>query len=80
MADKSFASAKRFLQANQVQASAYCHALADQLAPQIRNGQQVAHAFEQVLDHPAAAQALQHPASSPGATPVRTESALRRTL
>jgi hypothetical protein len=79
MFDKSFASAKRFLEANKVQASACWKTVADQLAPQIRNGQQVAHAFEQLRDHPAAAEALQHPASSPRATPVRTESALRRT-
>jgi len=64
-ADKSFAAAKQFLQANQVQASAYWNALSDKTVPQIRKGLRVQEAFQQVLDDPSSAQALQQPALKP---------------
>jgi hypothetical protein len=65
MADKSFAAAKRFLQENQVQASAYWNALSDKTVPQIRKAVRIEQAFQQVLDDPAAAQPLQQPVLKP---------------
>jgi hypothetical protein len=56
---------KAVLQAGQVQASAYFDVLSDQTVPQIRKAQRLEQAFEQVLDHPAAAPALQQPALRP---------------
>jgi hypothetical protein len=56
------AALKALLQSAQTQATAYFDVLSDQTVPQIRKAQQVKHAFEQVLDHPAAEQALQQPA------------------
>ncbi len=56
---------KALLQAGQVQASAYFDVLSDQTVPQIRKAQRLERAFEQVLDDPAAEQALQQPALQP---------------
>lgn len=59
------AGLKALLQSAQIQATAYFDVLADQTVPQIRKAQQLERAFEQVLDEPAAAEALQHPALQP---------------
>jgi hypothetical protein len=59
------AALKALLQSAQVQASAYFDVLSDQTVPQIKKAQRLEQAFEQVLDDPAAAQALQHPALKP---------------
>jgi hypothetical protein len=56
---------KAVLQAGQAPASAYLDVLSDQTVPQIRKAQQVERAFEQVLDDPAAEQALQQAALKP---------------
>jgi len=59
------AGVKALLQLAQVPASAYFDVLSDQTVPQIRKAQQVERAFEQILDNPEAAPALQHPALQP---------------
>ena len=56
---------KRILQSAQAPAAGYWNMLADQTVPQIRKAQRVEQAFEQVLDNPEAADALQHPALAP---------------
>lgn len=56
---------KAVLQAGQAPASAYLDVLSDQTVPQIRKAQQLERAFEQVLDNPEAADALQQPALQP---------------
>jgi hypothetical protein len=56
---------KQVLQAAQVPAITYFNALADLTMSEIRKGQRVEQAFQQVLDNPAAAQALQQPALAP---------------
>jgi len=56
---------KAILQRHQVPAAAYWNALADQTVPQIRKAEQVQEAFQQVLDDPAAPQALQQPVLKP---------------
>jgi hypothetical protein len=56
---------KALLQLGQAPASAYFDVLSDQTVPQIRKAQQVELAFQQVLDDPAAAQALRQPALKP---------------
>lgn len=56
---------KRILQSTQAPAVGYWNMLADQTIPQIRKAQRVEQAFQQVLDSPDAAQALQHPALQP---------------
>jgi len=56
---------KQILQAAQVPAVSYFNALADQTVPQVRKAQRVEQAFQQVLDGPAAEQALRHPALQP---------------
>lgn len=56
---------KALLQSGQAPASAYFDVPADQTVPQVRKAQQLERTFEQVLDDPAAAQALQHPALKP---------------
>jgi hypothetical protein len=55
----------RFFQAHQVQATAYWNGLSDTTVPEIRKALRLEEAFQQVLDDPAAAQALQHPALKP---------------
>jgi hypothetical protein len=59
------AELKQVLQATQVTATTYFNALADLTMPQIHRAQRVEQAFQQVLDDPAAAQALQQPAFKP---------------
>jgi hypothetical protein len=59
------AELKRVLQAAQVPAVAFFSALADLTMSEVRKGQRVEQAFQQVLDDPAAAQALQQPALAP---------------
>lgn len=61
----STAALKKILQSIQVPASAYIDVLSDETVPQIRKAQRVQRAFQQVLDDPAAEQALQHPALQP---------------
>jgi hypothetical protein len=56
---------KQIIQSRQVPATAYWNALSDQMMPQIRKAQRVDQAFQQVLDDPAAAHALQQPALKP---------------
>jgi hypothetical protein len=56
---------KRILQSVQAPAAGYWNMLADRTTPQIRKAQRVEQAFEQVLDNPEAADALQHPALAP---------------
>ena len=56
---------KQLIQSHQVPAAAYWNELSDQTVPQIRKAVRVEHAFQQVLDDPAAAQALQQPALKP---------------
>jgi hypothetical protein len=51
--------------AHQVQATSYWNGLSDKTVPEIRKGLRLEEAFQQVLDDPAAAQALQHPALKP---------------
>ena len=59
------AGLKAILQSVQVPAAGYFNALADRSIPEIRHALGTQHAFEQVLDHPDAAQALQQPALRP---------------
>jgi hypothetical protein len=56
---------KQVLQAAQVPATAFFSALSDLAMPEIRKAQRVEQAFQQVLDDPAAGQALQQPALKP---------------
>lgn len=58
----SLAVLRAQLQANQVRAAAYYNILGDYTVPQIKKALRLEKAFQQVLDDPAAAQALQHPA------------------
>ena len=59
------AELKQILQAAQVPAITYFNALADMTMSEIRKGQRVEQAFQQVLDNPEAGQALQHSALKP---------------
>ena len=59
------AALKALLQSAQTQATAYFDVLSDQTVPQIRKAQRLEGAFEQLLDDPAAEQALQQPALQP---------------
>jgi hypothetical protein len=59
------AQLKQILQAAQVQAITYWNALADLTMSEIRKAQRVERAFQQVLDDPAAATALQQPTLVP---------------
>jgi hypothetical protein len=59
------AGLKRIIQSCQVPAATYWNMLSDQTVPQIRKAQRVERAFQQVLDDPAAEQALQQPALKP---------------
>jgi hypothetical protein len=56
------AEVKEFLQSGQTQATTFYDALSNYSLAQIRKALQLAQAFQQVLDDPAAAQALQQPA------------------
>ena len=56
---------KAFLQSGQEQAVTFFDALSNHTLPQIKKALQLAQAFQQVLDDPAAARALQHPALKP---------------
>jgi hypothetical protein len=56
---------KKVIQSVQTPAVGYWNALSATTIPQIRKAQQVEAAFQQVLDHPEAAQALSHPALQP---------------
>ena len=58
-------SAQLLLQSVQAPAAGYWNMLADQTVPQIRKAQRVEQAFEQVLDDPGAAQALENPVLKP---------------
>jgi hypothetical protein len=59
------AELKQVLQAGQVRAVYYFNDLANLTVPQIKKAVRVEQAFQQVLDKPEAAQALQHPALKP---------------
>jgi hypothetical protein len=63
--NKSSGGLKAIIQSAQTPATAYWNALAATTIPEIRKAQRVEHAFQQVLDHPEAAEALQHPALQP---------------
>jgi hypothetical protein len=56
---------KQIIQQCQAPAATYFNALSDLTVPQMRKAQRVQQAFQQVLDDPAAQQALQHPALKP---------------
>ena len=62
---KSTSRIKEILQENQVPATAYFNAVSGLTLPQIDRAQRVERAFEQVLDDPDAAEALQQPALKP---------------
>ena len=63
--DRQALGGKQFIPAHQYQATSYWHGLADKTVPEIRKALRLEEAFQQVLDDPAAAQALQHPALKP---------------
>jgi hypothetical protein len=56
---------KKFLQDHQVRADGYYNAVSYMTHREIQKAQQVYEAFQQVLDDPDAAEALQHPALKP---------------
>ena len=56
---------KRIIQSVQLPGTAYFSALATEMIPEIRKAARVEQAFQQVLDAPNAAEALQHPALAP---------------
>jgi len=56
---------KEIIQSVQIQAAGYFNMLADQTMPEIKKAARVQQAFQQVLDNPEAADALQHPALRP---------------
>ena len=62
---KATSRLKALLQARQSPATGYFNALSGLTLPQFDRQQRVNQAFEQVLDDPAAAEALQHPALKP---------------
>jgi len=63
--NQSSGGLKAIIQSAQTPAAGYWNALAAQTIPEIRKAQRVEQAFQQVLDHPEAAPALQHPALQP---------------
>lgn len=63
--NKSSGGLKAIIQSAQTPAVAYWNALAASTIPQLRKAQRVEQAFQQVLDHPEAAEALSHPALQP---------------
>jgi hypothetical protein len=56
---------KALIQKIQTPATTYFNALSDLTVPQIKKAQSLQQAFQQVLDDPAAQEALQHPALKP---------------
>jgi hypothetical protein len=62
---KSTAGLKKILQDAQSQAAAYFNPLGPLTMPQVVKAQQVNDAFQEVLDNPAAEEALKHPALKP---------------
>ena len=62
---KATSRLKAIFQANQSPAAGYFNALSGLTLPQFDRQQRVERAFEQVLDDPAATEALQHPALKP---------------
>lgn len=65
MENASNAEVKTFLQSAQEQAATYFNALPNLTLSQIKKAILLSREFQQVLDDPAAAQALQHPALQP---------------
>ena len=63
--NQSSGGLKTIIQSAQTPAAAYWNALAASTIPEIRKAQRVEAAFQQVLDHPEAAEALQQPALQP---------------
>ena len=64
--DSSTAAAiKRYLQSAQCPATGFYRAIPDLTLAQVKQGQQLKAAFEQVLDTPGAAEALQNPVFAP---------------
>ena len=59
------AAIKRYLQSAQVAATGFYRAIPDLTLRQVKDAQQVTAAFEQVLDTPGAAEALQNPVFKP---------------
>jgi hypothetical protein len=59
------AQLKAVIQKIQTPATSYFNALSDLTLPQIKKAQRLQEAFQQVLDDPAAQEALQHPALKP---------------
>ena len=59
------AKLKAVIQSIQTPATAYFNALSDLTVPQIKKAQRLQQAFQQVLDDPAAQDALKHPALKP---------------
>jgi hypothetical protein len=59
------AQLKAVIQSIQTPATAYFNALSDLTVPQIKKAQRLQQAFQQVLDNPAAEEALKHPALKP---------------
>ena len=62
---RSSGQLKAIIQSVQVQASTYYNSMSGLTMPQIMKAQRIAQAFQQVLDDPAAEEALQHPALKP---------------
>lgn len=56
---------KQIIMSAQVRAASYFNAIADLTHPEIRKASRLNEAFQRVLDDPAAAEALQHPALKP---------------
>jgi len=61
----SLSGLKKFLTEHQAGGTGYYNALSDLTMPEIRRAVRVNQAFQQVLDNPDAAEALQHPALKP---------------
>ena len=59
------AQLKALIQSVQAPANTYFNALHDLTVPQVKKAQRLQEAFQQVLDDPAAQEALQHPALKP---------------
>ena len=59
------AQLKAVIQSIQTPATAYFNALSDLTMPQIKKAQRLEQAFQEVLDDPAAQEALKHPALKP---------------
>jgi hypothetical protein len=59
------AQLKAVIQSIQTPATTYFNVLSDLTVPQIKKAQRLQQAFQQVLDDPAAEEALQHPALKP---------------